>query len=207
MEVTTENIKKLRKLSNEKLGLTECRGILTKVGGDVEKAKMILIGKGIEIMVDEKEYTVTLELRKPYTLGELIRLYEQAEMKRRTYNLKKSTKIKVLAPVDEEGTYLDYDYEIYTVEDYPEIHPEMICYLERGCEYDRDDNEYYPEFVTTQKLYQWHLTEIYEGVVGNLLQQKENPTIDDYMIGLKYYLKYDAFYDFGKLYSIDGSRL
>jgi len=150
-----------------------------------------------DIKIDEIVYTINLELRIPYTLGQLIILFEQAGLKIRKYGLKNLPKVMVVSPDDEvKGYYQDYDYAIYTVEDYPEITADMICYLERGCECYENGTEFYPDFVTTQKLYPWYLTEIYEDVVGNLLFQKELPTMDDYIFGLKYYLRYDAFYDF-----------
>jgi len=64
--ITAMEIKKIRELTNGKLSLAECKAILIEADGNMKKATMILVEKGIDVKVDEAEYTVNLELSKPH---------------------------------------------------------------------------------------------------------------------------------------------
>lgn len=81
---------------------------------------------------------------------------------------------------------------LYTKE-YTSIADEnLIVYLERYPTID-DDEEQYPNYVTNNGLELFYYGEQFEDVLTNILHQKKNATVGDFISGLNYYLDNDAF--------------
>ena len=59
------------------------------------------------------------------------------------------------------------------------------------------DEEIYPNFIIEESLSLLYYGQQFEDVLINVLEQKNNPTIDDYILALDYYSRYDTFKDFG----------
>ncbi|MTD38316.1 hypothetical protein GIX45_06715 [Erwinia sp. CPCC 100877] len=192
-----EKIKFLRDKTNNIMSISDCKKFLLEANGDVGTVIDMLVKSGIDLNLESDEYTVVLELRKKYTLGQLIDKYGKAVSKIQRFDIKDIPKIEVIPQKDESKEYYQKsDYCIYTEKSYPQITANMICYLERSYEMDDKNTKYYPIFCEKNQLYEWYLPEIYEDVVSNLLLQKKQPTMDDYIFGLKYYLENDTFFSF-----------
>ena len=68
-----------------------------------------------------------------------------------------------------------------------------MCYLEISPAISDDDKEVYPNFVVKEFLELLYYGEQCEDVLMNVLAQKENSTINEYIPALDYYSKYDTF--------------
>jgi ribosomal protein L7/L12 len=69
---------------------------------------------------------------------------------------------------------------------------ELVCYLERypgGS----DNEDIYPQFVQDNSLELIYYGEHFEDVVSNLLEQKKEPSIEEFITALNYYLDNDNF--------------
>ncbi|QSI04520.1 DUF7716 domain-containing protein [Treponema pedis] len=114
-----------------------------------------------------------MELRKPYQLQEIIDIMSKE--------------------IDEKG-FTNRNFCLYASEDI--LKPELICYLELSPTISDDDEEIYPSFTIQKSLSLLYYGQQFEDVLMNVLGQKNAPTIDDYILALDYYSKYDTFKDF-----------
>ena len=100
--------------------------------------------------------------------------------------------------IQENGLYNQLDYGmmnfcLYTKEYANSATVELVCYLDDYPEITDDDVEVHPQFVIQNELEQFCTGETLEMVIGNILHQKSQATIDDFVMGLNYYLERDAF--------------
>jgi hypothetical protein len=89
--------------------------------------------------------------------------------------------------------YTNTDFCLYAHEDI--LKPELICYLELYPTVS-DDDEIYPKFVISESLSLLYYGQQFEDVLMNVLEQKNDATINDYILALDYYSKNDTFMDF-----------
>jgi hypothetical protein len=121
-----------------------------------------------------------LKLREPYKLSDLI---------------------KILADtiVDNDvNTLLDYEdmaFCLYTCKDNAKTTTDLVCYLEQYPDVNDDDEEIYSDFVVENGLRLLCFGDYLEDVIRNALNQKEQPSIEEYIAGLNYYLTNDTFID------------
>ena len=115
----------------------------------------------------------SLELRKPYQLQQII---------------------DVISKDIHKSGFEDTNFCLYANEDI--LKPELVCYLESYPTISDDDEEIYPDFIIKESLYLLYYGEQFEDVLMNVLEQKKDATIDDYILALDYYSKYDTFKDF-----------
>ncbi|WXS22911.1 hypothetical protein WI215_11725 [Salmonella enterica subsp. enterica serovar Infantis] len=72
----------------------------------------------------------------------------------------------------------------------------LICYLEMYPVISDDDDEVYPEFVINNSLELFFYGDQFLDVLRNISTQKENPSMEDFIAGLNFYLENDNFIDF-----------
>lgn len=116
----------------------------------------------------------SLELRMPYQLQQII---------------------KAISKEIHENGFTNTNFCIYANEDI--LKPELICYLDLSPTISDDDEEVYPLFIRKKSLGLLYYGQQFEDVLMNVLEQKNDATIDDYILALDYYSKYDTFRDFG----------
>ena len=114
-----------------------------------------------------------LELRKPYQLQQLIDTLSKR--------------------LNADG-FTDANFCLYANES--TLTSELICYLEFYPTISDDDEEIYPDFVIQNSLELLYYGQQFEDVIINILNQKIDANIDDYISGLDYYSKHDTFKDF-----------
>lgn len=115
----------------------------------------------------------SLELRKPYQLQQII---------------------DVISEDIHKNGFANTNFCLYANEDI--LKPELICYLESSPTISDDDEEIYPDFIIKESLNMLYYGQQFEDVLMNVLEQKNAPTIDDYILALDYYSKQDIFKDF-----------
>lgn len=84
---------------------------------------------------------------------------------------------------------------LYTKEYESSARADLICYLEAYPIISDDDEEIYPEFVVDNALEIFFYGDQFFDVLRNISVQKENPSIEDFIAGLNFYLKNDNFID------------
>ena len=89
----------------------------------------------------------------------------------------------------------DIDFCIYTMDFVDVASGNTICYLDDYPDIDDDDNEIYTDFVTERKLVMFYSGEQFEDVIGNMLSQKMDSAIEDFISGINYYREHDDFLD------------
>ena len=89
----------------------------------------------------------------------------------------------------------DIDFCIYTMDYVDVASGDMICYLDDYPDIDDDDKEIYTDFVTERKLVMFYSGEQFEDVIGNMLSQKMDSAIEDFISGINYYREHDDFLD------------
>lgn len=129
----------------------------------------------VKLAVKHKENMNIIEFRKPYELGSIVKLIADYILKN-----DKSTR--------------EY-YYLYSETDESKLKPEFICYAEEGPQITDDDQEIYPDFVNKNSLHFFYECGQFEGVIMNVLHQKKDATIDEYILALDYYSKHDTFKD------------
>lgn len=115
-----------------------------------------------------------LELREEYQLSRIIQIVKE----------------------DIQKNGLTYEDFCLYAKDEDVKYSDLICYLERNPTISDDDEEIYPEFVINNSLELFFNGQQFEDVIMNVLHQKKDATIDDYIKSLEYYTKNDTFLDF-----------
>jgi hypothetical protein len=115
-----------------------------------------------------------LELRKPYQLQQVI---------------------DVISKDIHKNGFTNTNFCLYSNDDI--LKPELICFLESSPTISDDDEEIYPDFIIKKSLDLLYYGQQFEDVLMNVLVQKNNAAIDDYILALDYYSKHDSFEDFG----------
>ncbi|ADU69799.1 hypothetical protein [Pantoea sp. At-9b] len=91
------------------------------------------------------------------------------------------------------NNYKKDNFCVYTKDYTEKATAELICYLDKYPVIDDNDEEIFPDYVLDNDLELFFYGEQFEDVLRNILSQKSNPVIDDFIAGLNYYLKNDAF--------------
>ncbi|MBQ7955903.1 MAG: hypothetical protein IJ282_09140 [Lachnospiraceae bacterium] len=89
----------------------------------------------------------------------------------------------------------DVDFCIYTTDFVDVASGDTICYLDDYPEVDENDEEIYTDFVTERKLVMFYSGEQFEDVIGHMLSQKMDASIEDFIAGINYYREHDDFLD------------
>ena len=89
----------------------------------------------------------------------------------------------------------DVDFCIYTTELVDDATCDTICYLDEYPDIDDDDQEVYTDFVTERKLVMFFSGEQFEDVIGHMLSQKTDASIEDFIAGINHYREHDDFLD------------
>ncbi|EAM1821449.1 hypothetical protein D3M43_23410, partial [Salmonella enterica subsp. enterica serovar Infantis] len=84
---------------------------------------------------------------------------------------------------------------LYTKEYESSARADLICYLEMYPVISDDDDEVYPEFVINNSLELFFYGDQFLDVLRNISTQKENPSMEDFIAGLNFYLENDNFID------------
>ena len=117
-----------------------------------------------------------LELRKSYQLQSIIEIVSKY--------------------IRENNNFTNDNYCLYTETDVDFGVLELVCYIEEGATITDNDEEIYPDFVQQKSLNFFYDGNQFEDVLLNVQHQKSDATIDDYILALDYYAKYDTFKDF-----------
>lgn len=89
----------------------------------------------------------------------------------------------------------DIDFCIYTMDYVDVASGDTICYLDDYPDIDDDDKEIYTDFVTERKLVMFYSGEQFEDVIGNMLSQKMDSVVEDFISGINYYREHDDYLD------------
>ena len=89
----------------------------------------------------------------------------------------------------------DVDFCIYTEAFVDVASGDTICYLDEYPDIDDDDQEVYTDFVTERKLVMFFSGEQFEDVIGHMLSQKEDASIEEFVAGINHYREHDDFLD------------
>jgi hypothetical protein len=122
-----------------------------------------------------------LEMRVPYKLSMVVDI--------------------VVKNIKENGIYNELNYEemafyLYTKEYEKSVTSDAICYLDDIPDIDDDDNEIYPPFVVNERLEVFLSGENLENVIGSVLHQKIEPSMNELVEAINYYNERDAFIQF-----------
>ncbi len=99
--------------------------------------------------------------------------------------------LEIISKEVKENGFTDEDYCLYAHK--KTITPELICYLDLYPTVSDDDKDIYPDFIIKENLSLLYYGEQFEDVLLNVLDQKDNPAIEDYISALDYYSKNDTF--------------
>ncbi|WNI65308.1 hypothetical protein RIK65_16220 [Enterobacter asburiae] len=92
------------------------------------------------------------------------------------------------------GYTLD-NFCVYTKEYESSARADLVCYLDSYPVISDDDEEVYPEFVVDNSLELFFYGDQFLDVLRNITVQRENPSIEDFIAGLNFYLENDNFID------------
>jgi hypothetical protein len=191
-EITNDLIKKFRDITGAKVNISECKKILLETDGNIDNAVQLLAKKGVTVFIKNNEFNKKLELNKPYKLGEIISVaikfitnehYLEKIMDRYTFRSRTDSFVNS-----------DYFY-LYTKEKRENIQLDTVCYLDQGPSVTDEDEEIYPDFVLKEMLEIFCSGDLFSDVISNVLYQKEQASMDEYLAALKYYLDHDCFLD------------
>lgn len=99
--------------------------------------------------------------------------------------------LEIISKEVKENGFTDEDYCLYAHKN--TLTPELICYLDLYPTVSDDDKDIYPDFIIKENLSLLYYGEQFEDVLLNVLDQKDNPAIKDYISALDYYSKNDTF--------------
>lgn len=122
-----------------------------------------------------------IKIREPYRLEELVIIVSDAI---------------IAEGLDQNLDYEEMDFCLYTRGGHDEpASTDLICYPEHYPDVNDEDEEIYPDFVVTEKLRFFYSGEQFEDVVHNVLFQKRQPSMEEFIKGLNYYMEHDSFLD------------
>lgn len=87
------------------------------------------------------------------------------------------------------------DFCLYTTDFVDIASDDTVCYLDDYPDIDDNDEEIYTDFVTERKLVMFYSGEQFEDVIGHMISQKIDVSIEDFMSGINYYREHDDFLD------------
>lgn len=121
-----------------------------------------------------------IKMNEPYKLSELVS--ELANM-------------ITAKGLDENLDYENTDFCLYTKGYKDFASADTICYLENYPDVNDEDEEIFPDFVVKENLKLFYSGEDFEDVVHNILFQRDQPTMEEFINGLNYYREHDSFLD------------
>lgn len=98
--------------------------------------------------------------------------------------------MKKYVDVDPDKSFCVYGKGFATVDT---VSLESICFLDEYSDYDDDDNEVVPIYVSKNKLELWFSDEIVQQVVISFLHQNPKVSNGKILEGIFHYYKYDVF--------------
>ena len=119
-----------------------------------------------------------IKRREPYKLGEIISIVADAV---------------VANGIGKNLNYKDRDFCLYSREHKKVVTAELVFYVDDFPDITYDDEEVYPDFVVNEGLEFYCSGELLEGIIQNVLHQKSQPSMKDFITQLNYYMKNDAF--------------
>ena len=119
-----------------------------------------------------------INLRAPYKLSELIKIVASAI---------------VTNGVGNNLSYEDTNFYLYTRKEEELASSELICYADDYPSITEEGEEVYPEFVIKEGLKVFFSGDRFEDVISNILHQKSQPSMDDFLAGLNCYMGTDSF--------------
>jgi hypothetical protein len=134
--------------------------------------------------------TLELEYHKAYSLEQIVMAF------RRSYTgVPSGTRQRLFDLIISDHTETplsDDSFCLYAEDGLAPLAKDIVCYLDR---YPKvvDDEDVYPQFVLDNSLELLYYGDQFEDVMFNLLEQKEEPLIEDFISALNYYLDNDAF--------------
>jgi hypothetical protein len=159
--------------------------------------KLFFKEKGIDFIEDKQilgqlfsDIKDNVEFRKPYKLSELITIVA----KKCVFEVEEYERLGYISQKEKEYDP-DNFYYLYTKRRDEIATAELICYAEGYPDVTDEEEEIFPNFVVNEKLEKFCSDEIFESVIGNILHQKKQPTMKNFIDGLNYYLDDDAFID------------
>lgn len=87
----------------------------------------------------------------------------------------------------------DMDYCIYTTYFVEEASGDTICYLDDYPDVDDNDQEIYTDFIVENNLVMFYSGEQFEDVISNMLSQKMDASIEEFISAINYYREHDDF--------------
>ncbi|MDY0417568.1 MULTISPECIES: DUF7716 domain-containing protein [Enterobacter] len=91
------------------------------------------------------------------------------------------------------GGYTLGDFCVYTKEYELSAKADLVCYLESYPVISDDDEEVYPDFVVDNLLELFFYGDQFIDVLHNISNQREKPSVEDFIAGLNFYLENDNF--------------
>jgi hypothetical protein len=126
-----------------------------------------------------------LEYRKAYTLEQVVIAFWRSYTGIPSGATQRSFDLVI-------SEHTDDIFCLYVEDDLASITKDAVCYLERYPSVVNDE-DVYPQFVLDNALELFYYGEQFEDVIDNLLRQKGNPLIEDFIAALDYYLSNDNF--------------
>ncbi len=102
--------------------------------------------------------------------------------------------IKEIALYLKEHNFSDEDYCLYSKK--VNFQPDQICFIDKYPEINEDDEEVFPNFVVENDLELFYYGQQFEDVLFNVMEQKEDPSENDFLRALEFFLDNDSFMEF-----------
>lgn len=91
------------------------------------------------------------------------------------------------------GGYTLDSFCVYTKEYELSAKADLVCYLESYPVISDDDEEVYPFFVVDNSLELFFYGDQFRDVLHDISNQREKPSVEDFIAGLNFYLENDNF--------------
>lgn len=91
------------------------------------------------------------------------------------------------------GGYTLDNFCVYTKDYELSAKADLVCYLESYPVISDDDEEVYPVFVVDNSLELFFYGDQYIDVLHDISNQREKPSVEDFIAGLNFYLENDNF--------------
>ena len=90
----------------------------------------------------------------------------------------------------------DIDFCIYTIDFEEEASGDTICYLDDYPDIDDNDQEIYTDFIIENNFVLFYSGEQFEDVISNMLSQKLDASVEEFISAINYYREHDAFMNY-----------